>query len=79
MVLGTERYNEKTNPNSNIKQNLKQVKDFIKDWIENWKFNAEDNGYLFRGFKTDYKTFANLRIKTDVGTDYFYLKVVKVE
>jgi len=77
-----EKYDEKTNPVGNSKRNLKEVKKFIEDWIETWKENAEENGYEFLGFKTDYRTFARLRIKTGTVGNYtfidrFSLKVVR--
>jgi len=84
MTSGTETYTEKDCPANTIEANnkrvaLNKVRKWIKDWIETWKFNAEDNNYKFLGFITDYKTFAICRIKTDCGTDYFYLKVVEVK
>lgn len=83
MVGATETYTEKDCPANTIKASsrkiaLRKVKKWIEDWVETWKFNAEDNGYKFLGFKTDYKTFARCRIKA-YGIDYFYLKVVKCE
>jgi hypothetical protein len=78
-----ERYTEKDCPANTIKASSKEnalgkVKKWIKDWIETWKFNAKDNGYKFLDFKTDYKTFAKCRIKTNEATDNFSLKVVGV-
>jgi len=61
----------------NTRRTLLGVKKYIKDWIEGWQDNAEDNEYKFLGFKTDYKTFANCRIRTDNGMDYFKIKVIK--
>jgi len=61
----------------NVRQNLKQVKAFIKDWIESWKDSAKENGYKWLGCETDYRTYAICRIKTDLGTDSFRLKVIE--
>ena len=75
-IESIEKYDENSTP-WNICKDLKQVKKRIKDWIETWKENAEENEYKFKGFKTDYKTYCTLKIKTDTGTDTFYLKDVK--
>lgn len=81
MCGDVEKYDEKTTP-ANTVIGLKKVKAWIEDWIETWKENAEDNGYKFLGFKTDYKTFARLRIhRGKIGEipmiDNFSLKVIK--
>lgn len=75
-AIATERYNERTMP-SNTVSSLKDLKTWIVDWIESWEYNAKDNGYTFLDSKTDYKTFARCRIKSDAGVDIFSLKVIK--
>ncbi len=70
MADGSEYYSANRNT-------LKKVKEYIKDWLENWKENAEYNDYKFLTSKTDYKTFANCKIKTPYSIDYFYLKIKK--
>ena len=72
-----EKYDENDTKWNICKKN--KIKPKIKDWIETWKENAEDNEYKFKGFKTDYKTYCTLKIKTNEGTDTFYLKIVKAK
>jgi len=71
-----ETYDEKSHPVSNKVKNLKDVKAWIKGWIEAWKENAINSGDRVTSIKTDYKTFAELRIRKDFGVDAFKLKVV---
>jgi myo-inositol-1-phosphate synthase len=59
---------------------LAAVKKYIQDWIESWQDQAKESGYKVVMAKTDYKTFAKLKIESskmlDIQTyDTFSLKV----
>ena len=61
---------------------LKAVKKWIEEWIEGWKIAVEEPDKIVLT-KTDYKTFAYIKVKTEKifdrqFFDTFNLKVVKV-
>ena len=59
-----------------IRQNLKEVRKYIKDWIDGWKNNAKENHFIWRGARTDNKTYAKCKIEA-FGIDTFILKIKK--
>lgn len=76
-VLGeVEKYDTEVN-------GLKAVRKWIEEWIESWKIAVEEPDKIV-SVKTDYKTFAFIKVKTKKLSDRqffdtFNLKVFKAK
>jgi len=83
-ILKGFEINEKWHVMGEIENYSRTVKDeeavaeYIIDWIEGWLTSACENEYTITKVVTDFKTYAKVRMMTDIGCDKMNLSVAKL-